>query len=189
MIRAMRFTARKSSSQFPTRRLRARRGAMLMIVGLFFIGLIAVGTMSIDMSRLGNLQAELQVSADAGAHAGMVQYLINPGNTGAIIDSARAYAQRNLALEAIPNLEPGFPEMGFWNGSDFIPGGSPANAIRVRVSYQLSGMIMEVVGATPPLVRATTVATTLDNFPASSHSCGIATPGPPGFRTCPVFVR
>lgn len=156
-------------------RLKARRGAIVMIVGMLFIGLVAIGAMSIDMGRLGVLRAELQVSADAGAHAGAVQMLKTPGNTVAILDSARAYAQRNTALQVVPTID--IAEMGVWNPatSTFTPGLPGANAVRVQVSVQSVGLIMEIVGVASPVVHATAIGSTA-TFPS-----------PPATR--PVLVR
>lgn len=156
-----------------------------MIVGLFFIGLVAAGAMSIDMSRLGILRAELQVSADAGAHAGIVE-LLQPGpiNTGRMLDSARAYAQKNRALGVVPVIDE--LEVGHWNGGDFIPGGSPTNAVHIQVSVQSVGLIMEIVGVPSPVVHATTISSTA-TFASPPATCGV--PAAAGFRTCPSLVK
>jgi uncharacterized membrane protein len=158
-------------------RLKARRGAIVMIAGLLFIGMVAIAAMSIDMSRLGVLRAELQVAADAGAHAGAVQYSKDPLNTVAILDSARSYAQRNTALQVVPTID--IAEMGVWNSvtSTFTPGLPNPNAVRVQVSVQSAGLIMTIVGVDPPLVHATAIGSTAV-FPS---------PPPPTAR--PVLVK
>lgn len=156
-----------------------------MIVGLFFIGLIAVGAMTIDMSRLGILRAELQVSADAGAHAGIVEFL-QPGplNTGRMLDSARAYALKNTALGTVVTVDE--LEVGHWNGFDFVPAGSPTNAVHIQVSVQSVGLIMEILGVSSPVVHATSIASTAD-FPAPPATCGVSVG--PNTRRCPSLVR
>ena len=147
-------------------RLKARRGAIVAIVGLLFIGLVAVGAMSIDMERLGVLRAELQNSADAGAHAGAVQRLKTPTNFNMIRDTARAYARRNTALQVVPTVE--LAEMGVWNPitRTFVPDQPNPNAVRVRVSVQSVGLFMEIVGVASPVVRATAIGS-IATFPSA----------------------
>lgn len=156
-------------------RFKARRGAIVMIAGLLFVGLVAIAAMSIDMSRLGVLRAELQVAADAGAHAGAVQIAKAPWNATEIVDSARSYAQRNTALQVVPDID--VAEVGFWDPvtSTFDPASGTPNAVRVTVSVQSAGLIMTIVGVDPPLVHATAIGSTA-TFPS-----------PPTTR--PVLVR
>ena len=58
-------------------RPRARRGAIVAIVGVLFTGLVAFMALSIDFSRLANLRFELQQAADAGAHGGAMGLAFN----------------------------------------------------------------------------------------------------------------
>ncbi len=139
---------------------KARRGALLYVVGLLIVGLVTVSAIVIDMSRLSNLSAELQVAADAGAHAGAVQYMLTPGNTTEIVDSAIAYAQRNTAMGVVPTVD--VAEMGIWDPitSTFTPGLPNPNAVHIVLSVAPQGLIMEIVGVGPPVVHASAIGST-----------------------------
>ena len=144
----------------PRLAFKARRGALVLFVGLIAVCLVAVGAIAIDMGRLGNLRAELQIAADAGAHAGAVQIVATPGNSGMIVGSARSYAQRNTAMGVVPTID--LAEMGFWDPTTqtFDPASVTPNAVRVQVSVAPQGLIMEIVGVGPPVVHATAIGST-----------------------------
>ena len=50
-------------------RMKARRGAVVVMLGIMMVALVSVTAVSIDFSRLWALRNELQTSADAAAHA------------------------------------------------------------------------------------------------------------------------
>ena len=132
----------------------------MLFVGLFAVCLVAVGAIAIDMSRLGNLSAELQIAADAAAHAGAVQIVRTPGNSAMIIDSARSYAGRNTAMGVVPTID--VAEMGFWDPttSTFDASSPSPNAVNVVLSVAPQGLIMEIVGVGPPVVHASAIGST-----------------------------
>jgi hypothetical protein len=168
--------ARESNrSRFPARggragvrtagpRLKARRGAIVALVGVFFAAVIAIGALTWDMSRLANLKAELQQSADAGAHAAIDAMIRAPANCPLILSRADAYALANLAMEGQVTVES--TEVGIWIGNSFvnflpncflyIPG--VHNAVQVVVSRQSTGLVMTAFGVAPPRVTATALA-------------------------------
>jgi Flp pilus assembly protein TadG len=54
-------------------KLKSRRGAIVVMLGIMAVTLMSISAISIDFSRLWTLRNELQTSADAAAHAGAVQ--------------------------------------------------------------------------------------------------------------------
>src|SRR5687767_12096847 len=76
-------------------KLRARRGAVVVMLGIMMVALVSVSAISIDFSRLWALRNELQTSADAAAHAGAIQ-LLPPNNAANTIATATSYANVNL---------------------------------------------------------------------------------------------
>lgn len=133
-----------------------------MIVGLLYLGMVAIAAVSIDLARLGALRAELQIAADAGAHAGAVQLLNTPSNVVAVVNAAQAFALANLVLQLPPTIDQVQP--GWWNGSTFDPSPPVTNAVRVQVSRQASGLIMGVLGVPAPVVHASAIGS-VQSFP------------------------
>jgi hypothetical protein len=130
---------------------------MVVLTGVLVLATVAIGALTIDFSRLANLKAELQTSADAGAHAGMQRWL-QPGATATqATDTASAYALANLAMQGTVTLEA--VEIGHWDGASFTPAGTPFDAVRVVVSRQSAGLVMTVLGVPSPRVFATAIAT------------------------------
>lgn len=145
------------------RGFRARRGAMVLFVGVFFTSAIVLGALTFDFARLANLKAELRISADAGAHAGMAR-LIRSGscNWAAIRSEAQTWALKNQAMQGTVTIVTNQP--GDWNpagSGSFTSLGSCAinlDAIRIVVSRPSSGLFMSLVGVTPPTVQAEAIA-------------------------------
>ena len=105
--------------------------------------------------------AELQVAADAGAHAGAVQYIHDPAEHRRKSSTPRAsYAQRNTAMGVVPTID--IAEMGVWDPvtSTFTPGLPNPNAVRVQVSVASVGLHHEIVGVGPPVVHASAIGST-----------------------------
>src|SRR5687767_15955676 len=73
-------------------RLRNRRGAIVVMTGIFIVALMMIAAISVDASRIFAAKNELQTAADAAALAGAVQLLEDSTGAG---DSARVYAMRN----------------------------------------------------------------------------------------------
>jgi hypothetical protein len=143
-------------------RFRARRGAMVLFIGVFFTAAIVLGALTFDFARLANLKAELRISADAGAHAGVAR-LIRSGscNWNAMRSEAQTWATRNLAMQGSVTIVTNQP--GDWNpsgsGSFSGLGSCPGvDALRMVVSRPSSGLFMSLVGVTPPTVQAEAIA-------------------------------
>jgi hypothetical protein len=133
--------------------LKARRGAVVVMLGIMIVALVSVSAISIDFSRLWTLRNELQTSADAAAHAGAIQ-LSAPNNAGQTIAAATAYANVNLAMQASVTVDS--VELGDWDDAarSFTPGASHTDAVRVVVSRQSTGLIMALMGVAAPRMKA-----------------------------------
>ena len=133
--------------------LKARRGAVIVMLGIMIVTLVGISAISIDFSRLWSLRNELQTSADAAAHAGAVQ--LSPPNNAWLTDSvARAFASANLAMAGSVTVDS--VELGDWDdiGKTFTPAAPHTDAVRVVVSRQSSGLIMSILGVLPPRLKA-----------------------------------
>lgn len=149
-------------------RLKARRGAIVVIVGVMIVALMAITALSLDFSRMWSLRNELQTSADAAALAGAIQ-LIAPRNTAAAMDSARAYAARNLAMQGAAVVDS--ITVGDWDDSTatYVPGVNPPDAIHIVVSRQSTGLLMAMLGVPLPRIRAR--ATGWAEAPVATSGC------------------
>jgi Flp pilus assembly protein TadG len=129
-------------------KFKARRGAVVVILGIMAVALMSISAISIDFSRLWTLRNELQTSADAAAHAGAVDLAANP------ITSAQAFANVNKAMQDTVRVDSIL--LGDWNDAarTFTPGTPLTNAVSVTVSRQSTGLIMALVGVTPPRLKA-----------------------------------
>jgi hypothetical protein len=138
-------------------RMKARRGAVIVMVGIMMVTLVSVSAVSIDFSRLWSLRNELQTSADASALAGAIQ-LLPPNNAGSTIAVANAYAGFNPAMQGTVTVES--VELGDWDdeAKTFTPGAPVTDAVRVEVSRQSSGLIMALMGVAAPRLRARATA-------------------------------
>ena len=136
--------------------MKARRGAVIVMVGIMMVTLVGISAISIDFSRLWALRNELQTSADAAAHAGAVQ-LQPPNNAGTTIAAATSYANLNKAMQG--NVTVDSVELGRWDdvGRRFIPGAPVTDAVRVVVSRQSTGLIMSLLGVSAPRIKARAV--------------------------------
>jgi hypothetical protein len=134
-------------------KLKARRGAVVVLLGIMIVALVSVSAISIDFSRLWSLRNELQTSADAAAHAGAIQ-LSAPNNAGNTISTATAYANVNLAMAGTVTVDS--VELGDWDDAvrSFTPGASHTDAVRVVVSRQSTGLIMGLMGVAAPRIKA-----------------------------------
>jgi hypothetical protein len=133
--------------------LKARRGAVIVMVGIMMVTLVGISAISIDFSRLWSLRNELQTSADAAAHAGAVQ-LAPPNNAGTTIAVAQSYANKNLAMQNTVTVDE--VTLGDWDdvGRTFIPNAPHTDAVSVTVSRQSTGLIMSLLGVVPPRLKA-----------------------------------
>jgi hypothetical protein len=140
-------------------KMRARRGAVVVMLGIMMVTLVSVSAVSIDFSRLWTLRNELQTSADAAAHAGAIQ-LLPPNNAGNTISTATSYANVNLAMQALVTVDS--VELGDWDDDTrtfhTAPPATTIDAVRVVVSRQSSGLIMALLGVNAPRLKARATA-------------------------------
>lgn len=134
-------------------RLKARRGAVVVMLGIMIVALVSITAISIDFSRLWSLRNELQTSADAAAHAGAIQ-LLPPNNAGQTIAVATSYGHLNLAMQDSVTVDSVI--LGDWddNVRVFIPGAAHTDAVSVVVSRQSTGLIMAILGVAAPRLKA-----------------------------------
>lgn len=150
--------------------MKNRRGAFAIITAVTFFGLITVGFVAVDFSRLWTLRNELQTSADAGALAGAIQLFPSRYvNATGVMDSARVYAQRNSTMGRTPGVDSLI--LGNWNQSTraFTPAGTPQNALRVVTGYNMSGLVLSAFGVPAPRMRAR--ATAWAEAPVATTGC------------------
>lgn len=155
------------------RGMRARRGAIVVLVAVLLVAMVGLFALAADFGRLDNLKADLQTSADAAALAGAVELIATPGHNPANAAAvAAAWTARNTAMQA-PVSVVGSPECGTWYdvGPSFLPASCAAsNAVRITVSRQSSGLFMSALGVTAPVLRATsTAAVRPDSLP--TYNC------------------
>ena len=133
--------------------LKARRGAVIVMLGIMIVTLVGISAISIDFSRLWSLRNELQTSADAAAHAGAVQ--LSPPNNAWLTDSvARAFASANLAMAGSVTVDS--VELGDWDDAarTFTAWAPHIDAVNVVVSRQSTGLIMGLLGVNAPRLKA-----------------------------------
>jgi Flp pilus assembly protein TadG len=147
-------------------KLRNRRGAMLVLGAVLFVGLMVMAVLAVDFSRIVEQRNGIHTAADAGAHAGAVQ--LHHDKTTAV-DSAIAYALRNMPSGApTPTAE-----VGRWDDSTqtFTAGGSigEANAVRVHTQRGTDYLIGNLVGLAPATMHKTSTA--WSEAPVSATTC------------------
>ena len=135
--------------------MRNRRGAIVVMTGVFIVALMMLGAITIDASRIFAAKNELQTASDAAALAGAIQLLEDPDYA---LDSARAYAGRNLVeQDGIDSVE---VEYGVWLPTDgeFVVGGEPRDAVRVTTRHPLPLSLARVFGDSTVTVAASAIA-------------------------------
>lgn len=80
-------------------RICSRYGSVLVIVAVFLVCLIAIAAFVIDLAYIPLARTELQNSADACAHGGIMEFIGAPGNNGKghAKRAAREIAELNAA--------------------------------------------------------------------------------------------
>lgn len=137
-------------------RLKARRGAVVVLLAIMAVALVAISAIAIDFSRLWALRNELQTSADAAAHAGAIQ--LNPPNNAGLTTTAVAnYANLNLAMQGPVVIDS--IELGDWDDAakTFTPLAPTTDAVNVVVSREATGLIMRMLGVPNPRIKARAV--------------------------------
>lgn len=147
-------------------RLRNRRGAMLVLGAVLFAGLMVMAVLAVDFTRVVAQRNEIHTAADAGSLAGAVQLLLTPTTT-APVDSAVAYAQRNL----IGGAPTPTAELGFWNDSarTFNPSSGEKNAVRVRTQRSTNYLVGQLFNVLPATMRRNSIAWA--SAPVSTTTC------------------
>ena len=132
-----------------------RRGAIVVMTGVFIIAIMLISAISVDASRIFAAKNELQTAADAAALAGAVQ-LLKDSSTAA--DTALAYAARNrVEQDSILLVE---VERGVWHAADryFEANAEPWDAVRVTTRASLPLSLARVFGDSTVLVESSAVA-------------------------------
>ncbi len=136
-------------------RLRNRRGAMLVLGAVLFVGLMVMAVLAVDFSRVVSQRNEIHTASDAGALGGAVQLVLTPTTTEPV-DSAIVYAQRNM----ISGAPAPTAELGFWNDSTrtFTTPSSEPNAVRVQTQRGTNYLIGSLFNILPATMRRTSIA-------------------------------
>ena len=155
---------------------RARRGAMIPLVGVLLVAMVGMLALAVDFGRLENLKADLQTTADAAALAGAVEIVNCCGHNPLQADlAAAAWVAKNPAMQAAVTVD--LAQCGRvtdgtagvqWPGACVF---GVSNAVKVTVSRQGSGLFMSAFGVTPPILRATSVAAMRPDLVVDPFSC------------------
>ena len=123
-------------------RLRNRKGAITVLVGIMMVTLLFFAAIAIDASRIFATKNQMQAMADAAAMAGAIQMLRDSSTAG---DTALVYAERNgLSLATGDQFD---TTRGVWNAlaGELVPG-DPADAIRVDIVHRVPFVLAQVFG-------------------------------------------
>jgi Flp pilus assembly protein TadG len=113
---------------------RNRRGAAAALFLVMTVALLGVMAVTIDVTRLMAIRAELQTAADAAALAGVIELLNDGGDASR--DTAIAYGYRNTAETDAVVIAPEDVIFGTWdpftNTFTPLPGAAGADAMEVK---------------------------------------------------------
>jgi hypothetical protein len=146
--------------------MRNRRGAIVVMTGIFIVALMLIAAISVDASRIFAAKNELQTASDAAALAAAVQLLDEPSGA---TDTARAYALLNRVENRRIDSTDIEVAYGVWAADTFIVGGGPIDAVRVTVSHELPLSLARVFGDST--VRIVSSATAWTSAPVSDSRC------------------
>ena len=135
--------------------MRNRRGAIVVMTGIFIVAIMMIAAISVDASRIFAAKNELQTASDAAALAAALQLLEEPDTYA---DTARVYARRNqVEQHLVDSVE---VEFGVWLPGDrsFVAGGEPKDAVRVTTRHPLPLSLARVFGDSTVMVSATAIA-------------------------------
>lgn len=174
-------------------RLKARRGALVLMLGVFFSSTVVLGALTFDLARLANFKAELQNAADAAAHAGVsrmaAQCLAFP-DYQQIDLVARNVAASNQVMYSTPIVES--VVIGAWDGVATVTDTGTCqvttDAVRVELSRQTSGLFMSLLGVSAPNVRAAAISYACPQT-GGLITCPLPWPSNSGFARRPILVR
>lgn len=145
-------------------KLRNRRGAMMILVGVALIALVGVMALALDMGRMYLLRAQVQVASDAAALAG-AERLLRQQYVGAA-DTAVAYGRANPVEHAVPTITIADIVPGRWDftSARFTPAvngswtASSNNAVQASARYVAQYRFGRLFGFTTRLRSASSVA-------------------------------
>ena len=151
-------------------KLRARRGAVVVLLGIMMVALMSVSAISIDFSRMWTLRNELQTVADAAAHAGALQ-LLPPNNAGTTVAVTTAYAGVNTAMQGSATVDS--VVLGDWDDAarTFTPAALVTDAVNVVVSRQATGLVMGLLGVAQPRIKARAIGWAAAPVTTLAQSC------------------
>lgn len=148
-------------------RLKNRRGATMILVGVSLVALVTIMAFALDFGRMYLFRAQVHVSADAAALAGAHGLAKLPSAFVAqSADSGVAYGQVNLVDQTTPTIATANVIPGHWTfpNGPFTPtaGGNWAdttnNAVRATSQYTASYTIGRFLGFNTRARTATSVA-------------------------------
>ena len=145
-------------------RLRNRRGATMILVGVALVALVGVMALALDMGRMYVFRAQVHVASDAAALAG-AERLLRQAYLGAA-DTAVAYGRMNEVESTVPTITTGNIVPGAWNftSQTFTPAvngswtASTNNAVQATARYTAQYRFGRIFGLTTRLRSATSVA-------------------------------
>jgi hypothetical protein len=150
---------------------RDRRGAAAVLLAVMIIALLGVAAVTVDVSRLLAIRAELQTAVDAAALAGVIELAGGGGDASRYV--AIDYANRNFAENDPVVVQPENVTFGIWDpfASTFtpLPNAAGANAIDVWASKEVGNFLAWALN----ILRSTaaTRATAWAAAPVGETSC------------------
>ncbi len=124
------------STRFPGRRASDRKGAVAVLMMVMMFAILGVMAVTIDVTRLMSIRAELQTAVDAAALSGVVELMLGGGDEAR--DTAILYAGRNHAEKQPVVITDADVVFGVWDpdARTFtpLPGAAGANAMEVRAT-------------------------------------------------------
>ena len=145
------------------RRLKNRRGAVVVTVALLATGLMMAAAVAVDASRMHLMRAQLQTAADAAALAAAVELIRGPSDIDDLRDAvqlvAEEYASRNPVMGGAPSVDR--PFLCLWDASGACPERQPGqtpSAVRITLRHQATYTLAQLFRRAPIRLRASTLA-------------------------------
>ena len=143
----------RSNCRVSHMRVRQRRGAMLVLIGIMIIAFLVTVAFSVDFAYMNLVKSELRTATDAAAKAA-AETLSRTQNVNAAIARGKAIAlENNVANRGLQlqdsDLVFGRSQLNAFGRFDFTPGGLPSNSVRVngqRTNASLSGNVQLFFG-------------------------------------------
>lgn len=112
------------------RRIDSQQGSMIVIASVLIAGLLVIASLVVDVGMVRVQHRQINIAADAGAMAGVLKLLDPTSSTTDVVTEAQNAAAAN-GLTAAEIAARGTIDVGNWDGSQFVSGASPLNAVRV----------------------------------------------------------